>query len=222
MALTTTNNDGPVRYLPGDRGHHGKREFRPQILFVLRRREQRYSHWPWRWTRAVSLSSPAPPLPPICRWWATPCVTTGAGTAQQGFVALIDPSLYGGDSLIYSTYLGGTDGNESGNGIAVDTSGNIYVIGTTRSTDFPLTDSGYAQALYGAQDAFLCKIDLNRPRHWFTPHTWAANCRMTAARSRSARTVWSISRRAPLHPVPPRRPRLPADSEGRKWTSPSA
>ena len=54
----------------------------------------------------------------------------------------------------------GTDGNNVVNGIALDASGFIYVIGTTNATDFPLTDSGYAQTLYGSQDAFLSKIDL--------------------------------------------------------------
>ena len=87
--------------------------------------------------------------------------TSGLATFVDTFIAAIDPSLYGGTSLIYSTYLGGTTGDQSGNGIAVDTNGFIYVIGTTKSTDFPLTTSGYAQTLYGPQDAYLCKIDKN-------------------------------------------------------------
>ena len=87
--------------------------------------------------------------------------STGAGSAQAGFISVIDPRLYGGDSLVYSTYLGGTTGNSSVNGIALDSDGFIYAIGTTRATDFPLTTSGYAQTMYGPQDAFLCKIDRN-------------------------------------------------------------
>ena len=85
--------------------------------------------------------------------------TTGAGSQQQAFVAVIDPSQYGGVSLTYSTYLGGTTGLNSGHGIAVDSNANIYVIGTTASTDFPVTTSAYAQVLYGPQDAFLCKLN---------------------------------------------------------------
>jgi hypothetical protein len=87
--------------------------------------------------------------------------TTGSATVTDGFVAVIDPSLYGGDSLVYSTYMGGTDGNNAINGIALDSAGHIYIIGTTKSTDFPLTTSGYAQVLYGSQDAFLAEIDRN-------------------------------------------------------------
>lgn len=84
---------------------------------------------------------------------------TGAGTQQQGFVSVIDPSQYGGVSLTYSTYLGGTTGTNTARGIAVDSHANIYVIGTTESTDFPVTTSAYAQVLYGPQDAFLCELN---------------------------------------------------------------
>jgi Beta-propeller repeat len=87
--------------------------------------------------------------------------TTSSASVLNGFVATIDPSLYGGVSLTYSTYLGGTDGDNSINGIALDPAGFIYLIGTTRATDFPLTTSGYAQTLYGSQDAFLTKLDRN-------------------------------------------------------------
>src|ERR1019366_9255773 len=84
-----------------------------------------------------------------------------SATVMNGFVATIDPSLYGGDSLTYSTYLGGTDGLSSVNGMALDPAGFIYLIGTTKATDCPLTTSVYAQALFGSQDAFLTKLDRN-------------------------------------------------------------
>lgn len=87
--------------------------------------------------------------------------TTGAATFMAGFVTGIDPSLSGGDSLVYSTYFGGTDGNTSVNGLALDSLGFFYIIGTTKASDLPLTDSGYARTKYGTQDAFLAKIDRN-------------------------------------------------------------
>jgi len=90
-------------------------------------------------------------------------LTDGPSFYQDGFVALIDPSLYGGDSLIYTTYIGGTDGMSVVNGLAVDSSNAIYIIGTVRATDFPITtDKAYAQVMYGAQDAFLMKLDLGK------------------------------------------------------------
>jgi hypothetical protein len=87
--------------------------------------------------------------------------TTFGSADRVGFVATIDPSLYGGVSLTYSTYLGGTDGSTSIAGIALDPAGFIYLIGTTAATDFPYTDNAYAQVLFGPQDAFLTKLDRN-------------------------------------------------------------
>ena len=43
-----------------------------------------------------------------------------------------------GSQIIYSTYLGGVN-NDWGSKIAVDSTGNAYVIGTTTSFDFPPT-----------------------------------------------------------------------------------
>jgi beta-propeller repeat-containing protein len=41
-----------------------------------------------------------------------------------------------GSTLMYSTYLGGT-GSDVASGLALDKSGNAYVVGSTNSTDFP-------------------------------------------------------------------------------------
>jgi hypothetical protein len=81
--------------------------------------------------------------------------TTG-GTTQDAFIAILDPHF---SNLTYSTFLGGATDLESGNGIAVGPNGWIYVVGTTRSTDFPVTDSAYAPVLYGTQDAFITVLD---------------------------------------------------------------
>jgi hypothetical protein len=62
-----------------------------------------------------------------------------------------------GTAVVYSTYLGGSDSELVG-GIAVDPSGNAYVGGFTRSTDFP-TAGAIQGALAGAQDNFLTKLD---------------------------------------------------------------
>ena len=61
---------------------------------------------------------------------------TFGGGYSDAFVAEINPSQAGAASLVYSTYLGGSDEDE-GNGIAVDGSGNAYVTGFTYSLDFP-------------------------------------------------------------------------------------
>jgi hypothetical protein len=68
------------------------------------------------------------------------------------FVAKLSSS---GNSLVYSTYLGG-NGHESGYDIAVDGSGAAYVTGYTTSADFP-TLNPY-QTDQGSWDAFVTKF----------------------------------------------------------------
>jgi hypothetical protein len=58
--------------------------------------------------------------------------------------------------LIYSTYLGG-EGNEQAYGVAIDASGNSYVVGSTDSTDFPVTAMGPATG--GVNHVFVEKLD---------------------------------------------------------------
>ncbi|UCC81033.1 MAG: SBBP repeat-containing protein [Candidatus Zixiibacteriota bacterium] len=61
-----------------------------------------------------------------------------------------------GDSLVYSTFLGGGS-DEYGQGIAVDKEGNAYISGQTTSSDFP-TVNYYDDSLGGWADAFICKL----------------------------------------------------------------
>jgi hypothetical protein len=72
---------------------------------------------------------------------------------DAGRPLVIDPVLF------YSTYLGGS-GNDQGFGIAVDSSGNAYVTGSTGSTNFPTT-AGAFQTTYGggSEDAFITKLN---------------------------------------------------------------
>ncbi len=58
--------------------------------------------------------------------------------------------------LVYSTYLGGSGDDQAG-GVAVDTAGNVYVAGSTDSTDFPLTTLGSLPA--GNTHVFVAKLD---------------------------------------------------------------
>jgi Beta-propeller repeat len=83
------------------------------------------------------------------------------GTRQVGFrVAAYDRSrpLIIDPVLVYSTYLGGNS-FETGQGIAVDGAGSVYVTGNAASTNFPTT-AGAAQTTHaGGFDAFVTKLD---------------------------------------------------------------
>lgn len=59
--------------------------------------------------------------------------------------------------LAYSTYIGGND-YDSGFGVAVDASGNIFVAGTTSSTNFPTTNAFQSQNA-GFEDIFIAKFN---------------------------------------------------------------
>jgi hypothetical protein len=63
-----------------------------------------------------------------------------AGTPPSAFVTKFAPD---GKSVIFSTYLGGTIGSDQASSIAVDSSGNAIVVGTTGSNDFPVTSGAY-------------------------------------------------------------------------------
>ena len=69
---------------------------------------------------------------------------------DSSYPLVIDPTLE------YSTYLGGI-ADDKAYGIAVDASGNAYVIGVTLSTDFP-TENAYEGTLSGTSDAFVTKL----------------------------------------------------------------
>ncbi|MBI3650967.1 MAG: SBBP repeat-containing protein [Acidobacteria bacterium] len=73
----------------------------------------------------------------------------------EAFVSKLNPS---GNALVYSTFLGG-NGNDSGNGIAVDDSGNAYIVGTTEAQNFPIKDALYANFIGGKNDAFVTKLN---------------------------------------------------------------
>ena len=77
----------------------------------------------------------------------------GPGGGRDAFVAKLNPA---GSGLMFSTYLGGV-GTDSGNGIAIDSSG-VYVTGSTTSANFPVANP-VQPTLAGGQDAFVTKLN---------------------------------------------------------------
>ena len=85
--------------------------------------------------------------------------TTFNGGTLDAFVAKLNAS---GSALVYSTYLGGSGSESSGNpagAIAVDATGSAYVTGTTSSANFPTTAGAYDTTYNGGYDAFVAKLN---------------------------------------------------------------
>ncbi len=69
-----------------------------------------------------------------------------------------------GKSLVFSTYMGGTNDNDYGYGVALDGSGNAFVVGQAGSSDFPTTAG-----------AFLRVCSPNYTNSPNNPHTGCGN-----------------------------------------------
>ena len=84
---------------------------------------------------------------------------TSYGASADVFIAKLNPA---GTGLIYATFLGGSGGTESGEGIAVDGNGNAFITGyTPNCSDFPTTP-GALQTVSrkcGNYDAFVTKLN---------------------------------------------------------------
>lgn len=74
------------------------------------------------------------------------CASTGFPPCGDAFVAKLDPS---GSNLIYSTYLGGS-ADDYAEAVAIDSLGNAYVTGQTKSADYPTTLGAYQEASHAA------------------------------------------------------------------------
>jgi len=93
--------------------------------------------------------------------------STIKGSADFVNAAFVSKLNAAGTALVYSTFLSGF-GNDSGVGIAVDSSGYAYVAGTTQSPNFPTSPGALKAALtFGpfsccdTSDMFLAKVSLD-------------------------------------------------------------
>jgi hypothetical protein len=77
---------------------------------------------------------------------------------SDAFVIKLNPI---GSALVYSTFLGGENSYsyDAGSGIAVDTSGNVYVTGVTYSSNFPTTPGAFDASPNGDNDLFVTKLN---------------------------------------------------------------
>jgi Beta-propeller repeat/FIMAH domain len=83
-------------------------------------------------------------------------VYVGGQVSHDAFLARLAAD---GSALEYSTYLGGSS-FDYGNDVAVDSSGNAYVVGATSSDDFP-TLNPMQTTFGGVRDLFVAKVSAN-------------------------------------------------------------
>ncbi|MBK8464452.1 MAG: SBBP repeat-containing protein [Chloracidobacterium sp.] len=74
---------------------------------------------------------------------------------NDAFVTKINPT---GTAMVWSTYYGGRNGSEIGTGVAVTSTGEILISGTTMASDFP-TVNAYQSTFGGTDDAFAAKLN---------------------------------------------------------------
>jgi hypothetical protein len=90
---------------------------------------------------------------------ATSAFTTGTSAAGGAFVCKVNAV---GDSLLYCAYLG--SGDNAGEGIAVDGSGNTYIVGYTDGPGFPTTTDAVQQKVNPAYHAFVSALSATGSR----------------------------------------------------------
>lgn len=75
----------------------------------------------------------------------------GQKTPYYAFVTAYSP---GGKSMLYSMLVGGSQ-QEVAHAVAVDGTGNVYVVGESSSPDLPVTSNAYQKSFGGWWDAFM-------------------------------------------------------------------
>ncbi|HEY2903513.1 MAG TPA: SBBP repeat-containing protein [Polyangia bacterium] len=104
----------------------------------------------------------------------TSCVTSATAAdcvKNTGFLSAFDTTKMGDASLVYSTFIGGTEVAGSNSpmqqvlGLAADSANNVYVTGNTAAIDFPTTPGAYQTTCGHANPgnqcaaAFLSKVN---------------------------------------------------------------
>lgn len=83
-------------------------------------------------------------------------VCSSACSKNDIFVTKVNPT---GSGLVYSTYLGGVNGEQEAYAIAVGASGNAVVTGRTRATDFPTTKGAFLTTDRGGFDSYVAELN---------------------------------------------------------------
>lgn len=96
-------------------------------------------------------------------------VTTGAFQdslqgGEDSFVAKFSPN----GTLLWATYLGGGGNEEARGSLSIDNFGNVLVLGSTQSTDFPATSGVVQDSLSGNWDIYVANLNSSGSLVWAT------------------------------------------------------
>ena len=84
-----------------------------------------------------------------------------------------------GDALLYSTYLGGSNGSDSPTDIAIDSLGNAYMTGMTSASNFPTTPGAFKTTFDGDSyrlNIFVAKLDPNGSQLLYSTFLGVSTC----------------------------------------------
>jgi hypothetical protein len=160
-----------------------------------------------------------PLTPPTCPGTGTnalPCVTgapvAAAFPTQAGYSggansggttdAFVTKLTTDGTTLIYSTFLGGSNA-DIGLGIAADSTGAAYITGNTFSGNFPVTNGS---TLVGGQSAFLTKLNpagtsLTYSEYFAATSTTSGNAITVDASGDAYVGGWTTGTIVPVNPI---------------------
>lgn len=80
--------------------------------------------------------------------------TFPGSTQQSGFVSVFESGL---GRLVFSSFLGGSE-TDWAQDVRFGADESVYVVGETRSPDFPLTAGGFQTEGKGLDEAFVCRV----------------------------------------------------------------
>lgn len=83
-----------------------------------------------------------------------PQVSLGGG--QDGYCFRMDPAL---NNMLWATYIGGS-GDDAAYGVQVDSNGELFVAGGTKSVNMPMAANAFQSNYSGSVDGFIVRYDL--------------------------------------------------------------
>lgn len=102
----------------------------------------------------------------------SPDFATTSGAYQEDFgggltdfvAAKLSPDLR---RLLWCTYVGGSGNDMGRGGLALDSEDNVYLVGSTRSPDFPTSTGAYQENSRGRSDTVIVKLSADASRRIF-------------------------------------------------------